>query len=1745
MNMPFSLGFRSSLFLVTFLLSQSAASAQTAFVSLGDVWKYQNSGEPPSTSWNTLEYDDSNWASGPAELGYGDGDEMTVTDGATTAHRTTTYFRRVFSVTDAPNYSSLTLSLLRDDGAVVYLNGVELVRDNMASGAITPSTTAVTTVGGEDEKAFHDYLLPASALKAGLNVIAVEVHQASLSSSDMSFNLRLGGITGNYPVVRILATDPDAIEPGYGTEGHQGSFTVSRSGSLESALTVYLRTDGNAVPGSDYQEIPTQVVIEAGKESAVIKVAALPDLLTEPVENVVLRISPPPTTANSSPYLISPDAAQATVYIHDSAIPIVSLSTVTGETTEPGPTIKITPGRIALRRTGNTTKDLTVYLHISGTATPESDYERIAEAAVIPAGSSELQIFVTPIDDSVSEGDETVLVEFAHPPFPFPPPYTESTDNHSARVVIHDNDPATTASIEITAPAEGAVYSAGATITIMATAIDPKGYIGRVEFYDGDNKIGVSEIAFLVPPDPGTPIHHAFEWKNASVGAHTISARAVDSSGNAVVSKPVHISVLENTLPVVSLVSTRSVTSEPSPNALVAPGIFLLSRTGSTDRDLTVYISYGGTATKGVDYKELPQLVKFPAGNGTVELQVLAIDDSLVEGEETVIAELTAPPFAAIPQYTIDPEHHADKVLIRDNDSAGSATLNITQPHEGDVFKAGSPITITAVAVDPNGYISRVEFYDGENEIGVSEIAFFRAPDPGTPITHTFVWNNPSIGEHSLTARAKDTLGKPVVSPAVHIKVEGLSGAPIVRIVATDPEATELPPNVDAFDPATFTVYRDGNNSLDTLVFYSVHGTAKNGGDYQEIPTTITIPAGKSSATIQIIPLSDMLTVVEPMETVGIRLEPSPLVGPRATYEIDPSASEAAAVIYEQKPPEKGALELAIPTTGEHYPAGSAVDILAAGVSPVYGVRLVEFFADGEKIGQSEDFTKSLKSVYAHSFTWTNPPVGIHSLQARATQPDGTVLASSIVQVTIEGDSGTPVVSVRFLPDLTERPWPNADFAPGSIEVRRTGSTDQPLTVFYGVSGSATPGEDYKELPGTIEIPVGQAVTYLQVEAIDDLLVEGEETVVITVVHPPQPVGDQLSYPDYLIDPDHRSAAITILDNDSNDSRPVLSIEAADHDATEPKPDATVDNATFVIKRVSGPNIPVTAVLGISGTGQNGVDYQEIPNRIQIPVDVKSVEVVIKPLPDNLVEGDESVEIHLIPLICDPAPGTVPGPDCYIADPTRIARAVIHDSSGGGNHLPKVAIVRPVDGSVFLVGNPIEIRVESADSDGTIDHLVLMADGQILTTVNGPALTYTWNTVSEGQHTLVARAVDNAGGEGRSSEVRILVRRPELMAFVHRELPGAYTPGIPFKVELRAEPPGGTQAYAIEDRPPAGWQVSEISNEGVFDPATGKVKFGPYFDAQPRTLTYRLLPPATATGRKEFGGSSSINGAVYPIVGDRIIESVNPTHPADTNQDKSIVLGELTAYAAAWKQGHTWPSGPSPIPMNFVTRAAMIWRHGEAYVFDPSQGAPPLCWVPANQPGSPVNALGIASTERSASGDCSPGVSSTVHLTVSPSATVSSYAVEERIPAGWIVSNISNEGVFDPTTSVIRWGLFLDNTSRTLQYTITPPANVASIGHLGGSVSFDGVATEISGSARMVATDGTTTVHLDRCDRDANGDVTLQLSGAAGQIGTLESSTDLVNWTELKTVFLPDGVMTFSDDSNEGLPNRYYRLKVR
>ena len=128
----------------------------------------------------------------PVALGYNGGREATIVSYGpnASAKYITTYFRRHFAVADPSVFSTLTVFVQRDDGAVVYLNGQEVWRYNMPVGNIDFTTLAAINIGGGAENAWNEQNFSAT-LQPGNNTLAVEIHQAAAISSDVSFNFEL------------------------------------------------------------------------------------------------------------------------------------------------------------------------------------------------------------------------------------------------------------------------------------------------------------------------------------------------------------------------------------------------------------------------------------------------------------------------------------------------------------------------------------------------------------------------------------------------------------------------------------------------------------------------------------------------------------------------------------------------------------------------------------------------------------------------------------------------------------------------------------------------------------------------------------------------------------------------------------------------------------------------------------------------------------------------------------------------------------------------------------------------------------------------------------------------------------------------------------------------------------------------------------------------------------------------------------------------------------------------------------------------------------------------------------------------------------------------------------------------------------------------------------------------------------------------------------------------------------------
>jgi hypothetical protein len=178
-------------------LSHCIAAETNVIFAISNSWRYAQGTNLDAVNWRSPAYDDSSWPSGQGLLAYETCGCLPATIGTTLTTNTnhiTFYFRTHFNFIGDTNGVWLLLSNLIDDGAVFYLNGTEIYRVGMAGGAVNNGTLASRTVN--NATSFDVFGLPATNLFYGDNVLAVEVHQATASSSDIVFGSGLSSITG-------------------------------------------------------------------------------------------------------------------------------------------------------------------------------------------------------------------------------------------------------------------------------------------------------------------------------------------------------------------------------------------------------------------------------------------------------------------------------------------------------------------------------------------------------------------------------------------------------------------------------------------------------------------------------------------------------------------------------------------------------------------------------------------------------------------------------------------------------------------------------------------------------------------------------------------------------------------------------------------------------------------------------------------------------------------------------------------------------------------------------------------------------------------------------------------------------------------------------------------------------------------------------------------------------------------------------------------------------------------------------------------------------------------------------------------------------------------------------------------------------------------------------------------------------------------------------------------------------------
>ncbi|YCM42810.1 lamin tail domain-containing protein [Verrucomicrobiaceae bacterium 227] len=236
-----------------------AGGASVTLLNEGSPWKYLGDGSNQGTAWRAPAFNDTAWSSGPAQLGYGDGDEATEVPfaGGNNNKNATTYFRTTFNVADASAITGLTFNLTYDDGAAIYLNGVEVgLTSNMTSNMAFNEFSDGDSPGDDASATFN---VSSAQLVTGVNTLAVEIKQGDGNSSDISFDLEVIGQTAG------AGSDPGDFTLTANAAGQSDSVSMVSLGTTPMITDVSGTLGGGAsTTWSGVMRITDDVTVPAG-----------------------------------------------------------------------------------------------------------------------------------------------------------------------------------------------------------------------------------------------------------------------------------------------------------------------------------------------------------------------------------------------------------------------------------------------------------------------------------------------------------------------------------------------------------------------------------------------------------------------------------------------------------------------------------------------------------------------------------------------------------------------------------------------------------------------------------------------------------------------------------------------------------------------------------------------------------------------------------------------------------------------------------------------------------------------------------------------------------------------------------------------------------------------------------------------------------------------------------------------------------------------------------------------------------------------------------------------------------------------------------------------------------------------------------------------------------------------------------------------------------------------------------------
>ena len=594
------------------------------------------------------------------------------------------------------------------------------------------------------------------------------------------------------------------------------------------------------------------------------------------------------------------------------------------------------PGRFTLSRTGSTAAALSVNLTLSGTATNSADYTTIPATATFAAGSATAIVNVTVIDDLLVEGTETVaLTLLAGAGYSVGSP-------GAATVSILDNDPpvitvvasdATAAETAAGVPANPGQFTLSRTGPTTASLSVRMSLSGTAT--NGTDYTTIPTTATFAAGSATAIVNVSVRDDLLLEGTETVALTLLASAGYSIGTPgTATVSILDNDLPVITVVASDATAAETATGVPANPGQFTLQRTGSTSAALTVALSLGGTASNGADYTTIPATATFAAGSTTAVINVSVIDDLLVEGAETVALTLLAgagysigsPDSATV--SILDNDFPVSTAIIPAHDKGwydGSGFHNPSNPNYivGDYYGPYrnffafnlppwlAPIISAQLAINTHEYTSsdlgeKYQLHDVSTAVptllagGTGQVAIFNDLGDGVSYGGTsysdsddytlrFIDLNAAAlsaigakGGQAFAIGGQTTSLDQISNEEYVFGFSHLGSRSDVRLIvnlgAAPPEISVAASDASAAEttagttpnPGRFTLSRTGDLSDSLTVNIGMAGTATNGADYNTVASSVIFPIGAASVDVALSIIDDQL--VEGTETAILNI---------------------------------------------------------------------------------------------------------------------------------------------------------------------------------------------------------------------------------------------------------------------------------------------------------------------------------------------------------------------------------------------------------------------------------------------------------------------------------------------------------------------------------------------------------------------------------------------------------------------------------------------------------------------------------------------------------------------------------------------------------------------------------------------------------------------------------------------------------------------------------------------------------